>query len=152
MVGTSIYAKSMIRVFSQTDMDQVLEVWLAASIKAHDFIAPEYWRSQLESMRDIYLPSSEVHVYAQGQRVVGFYARVEDSLAAIFVAPDLQGAGIGKSLIAHAKAKRRKLSLSVYKANSAGIGFYKSQGFEITATGLDEAVGEEEYTMQWCSP
>ena len=72
--GTSIYANSMIRAFSQTDMEQVLEVWLAASIKAHDFIAPEYWRSQLESMRHTYLPSSEVHVCEQGQTVVGFYA------------------------------------------------------------------------------
>ena len=139
----------MIRAFSQTDMDQVLEVWLAASLKAHDFIAPEYWRSQLESMRNIYVPASEAYVYDQGQRVVGFYALVEDSLATIFVAPDLQGAGIGKSLLAHAKTKRHSLNLSVYKANAAGIRFYKSQGFEIAAAGLDEAVGEEEYTMQW---
>ena len=130
-------------------MDQVLEVWLAASLKAHDFIAPEYWRSQLESMRNIYIPASEAYVYKQGKRVVGFYALAEDTLAAIFVAPDLQGTGIGKSLLAHAKSKRHILSLSVYKANAAGIRFYQSQGFEIAAAGLDEAVGEEEYTMQW---
>ena len=139
----------MIRAFSQTDMAQVLAVWLAASIKAHDFIASEYWHSQLENMRNIYLPRSEVYVYEAGQRVVGFYALVEDTLAAIFVAPDLQGAGVGKSLIAHAKTQRTTLNLSVYKANLAGIDFYKSQGFEITEEGLDEAVGQEEYTMQW---
>ncbi|MBD7959130.1 N-acetyltransferase [Comamonas avium] len=139
----------MIRNFSQTDIDMLLDVWLSASIKAHDFVASEFWDSQLKSMRNTYIPASEVYVYEKGQTVIGFYALVGDTLAAIFVAPDLQGAGVGKCLIAHAKSIRHTLSLSVYKANLASVAFYQSQGFEITGEGLDEATGQDEYTMRW---
>lgn len=139
----------MIREFSQSDMDAVLDVWLSASIKAHDFVAPDFWRSKLDSMRNTYIPASEVHVYEDGAKLLGFYALLEDRLAAIFVRPDLQGRGIGTRLVSHAKSKRDAISLSVYKANATGIGFYKSQGFLIAGESLDSATGQDEYIMQW---
>ena len=139
----------MIRKFSETDLDTLLEVWLSASIKAHDFVASDFWHSQLDNMRNTYIPASEVYVYEKDRSVIGFYALVGDTVAAIFVAPDFQGVGIGKSLIAHAKSIRHTLSLSVYKANSASVAFYRSQGFEVTEEGFDEATGQDEYTMQW---
>lgn len=139
----------MIRAFTESDMEDVLDVWLSASLKAHDFIAPDFWRSQLENMRSTYIPASEVYVYESGSTVIGFYALLENKLAAIFVAPDLQGTGIGKLLLSHAKFKRDALDLSVYKANSKSIGFYKSQGLRIAQESVDAATGHEEYLMRW---
>ncbi|NMV23502.1 GNAT family N-acetyltransferase, partial [Vibrio parahaemolyticus] len=46
----------MIRKYNENDMDSVLEIWLNASVKAHDFISAEFWESQLENMRNIYIP------------------------------------------------------------------------------------------------
>lgn len=141
----------MIRTFSKTDMDAVLDVWLDASIKAHNFIVSDFWRSQLGSMRNIYLPSSEIWVHEKNGIVVGFFALLGDRLAAIFVAPDLQGLGIGKALISYAQSLRSNLSLTVYTANSASVGFYKSQGFNVINEGVDATTGESELTMQWVS-
>lgn len=105
----------MIRKYNANDTDSVLEIWLNVSVKAHDFISADFWESQVENMRNIYIPASETYVYEVDSKVVGFYALYENSLAAIFVSPELQGKGIGKQLLSHAKAQRVVLSLSVYK-------------------------------------
>ncbi|WP_375056801.1 N-acetyltransferase [Zobellella sp. DQSA1] len=137
----------MIRKYNKNDLDSVLEIWLNASVKAHDFVSAEFWRSQTENMRNIYIPASETYVYEIDSKVVGFYALHESSLAAIFVVPDLQGKGIGKQLLNHAKSQRTTLTLSVYKANQASYQFYLSQGFKVVSEQLDEHTGHLEYTM-----
>ncbi|EOV6250515.1 N-acetyltransferase [Vibrio parahaemolyticus] len=137
----------MIRKYNENDIDLVLEIWLNASVKAHDFISAEFWESQVENMRNIYIPASETYVYEAESKVVGFYALYENSLAAIFVAPELQGQGIGKLLLSHATTQRAELSLSVYKENRASYQFYLSQGFKVVSEQFDEHTGHPEYTM-----
>lgn len=139
----------MIRPCKSSDIDTVLDIWLDASIQAHDFVDAAYWQSQLGNMRDIYLPASEVHVYDQNPGIAGFYALHGDSLAAIFVAPSLQGRGIGKQLLAHAKRQRTSLTLSVYQANDPSYRFYLSQGFCVVGEQTDDHTGHPEYTMTW---
>ena len=34
----------MIRAFQPADLDRAADLWLAAKLQAHDFIAPEYWK------------------------------------------------------------------------------------------------------------
>ena len=80
----------MIRKYNENDLDSVLEIWLTASVSSHDFISAEFWESQVENMRNIYIPASEVYVYEMDSKVVGFYALYESHLAAIFVTPKLQ--------------------------------------------------------------
>ncbi|ENQ8746675.1 N-acetyltransferase [Vibrio parahaemolyticus] len=137
----------MIRKYNSNDLDSVLEIWLEASVKAHDFVPADFWGSQVESMRNIYIPASEVIVYEIESKIVGFYALYESTLAAIFVFPEFQGKGIGKQLLSHAKAQRAILSLSVYKENQASYQFYLSQGFAVVSEQLDEHTGHPEYTM-----
>lgn len=139
----------MIREYSKKDLDSVLKIWLDASVKAHDFVSAEFWESQVEHMRNIYIPASEVYVYEIESKLVGFYALHDNNLAAIFVCPELQGKGIGKQLLNHAKAQREVLSLCVYKENLATYQFYLSQGFIVASEKLDEHTGHSEYAMSW---
>ncbi|MDD1826064.1 N-acetyltransferase [Photobacterium sp. ZSDE20] len=137
----------MIREYSVADTEMVLNIWLAASIKAHNFMAPEFWESQVGNMRDIYLPASQTYVFQVDGEVRGFYSLYEGILAAIFVCPEHQGSGIGKQLMQHAKLECPNLSLNVYKENQATIEFYLSQGFNIVSEQADEHTGHQEYTM-----
>ncbi|MCL1093718.1 GNAT family N-acetyltransferase [Shewanella kaireitica] len=137
----------MIEIFSQDKMTSVLDIWLKASIKAHDFMPANFWQSQVDAMRDIYLPASQVYTFEKDAKTVGFYALYEDTLAAIFVAPDKQGSGIGTQLLTHAKTQRDKLTLNVYQDNVASYRFYLSQGFVVISEGVDEHTGHQEYTM-----
>lgn len=137
----------MIREYRPADIETVLDIWLTASIKAHDFVAPEFWESQVGNMRDIYIPASITYVYQVDGEVCGFYSLYEGILAAIFVSPQHQGYGVGKQLIQHAKLEYPNLSLNVYKENQATIEFYLSQGFSIVSEQTDEHTGHQEYTM-----
>ncbi len=137
----------MIREYRSADTEAVLDIWLTASIKAHDFVASEFWESQVGNMRDIYIPASTTYVYQVDDEVRGFYSLYEGVLAAIFVNPNHQGSGIGKQLIQHAKLECPNLSLNVYKENQATVEFYLSQGFSIVSEQVDEHTGRQEYTM-----
>ncbi len=137
----------MIRKFYESDMDSVLNIWLSASIKAHDFVEASFWESQVDNMRNIYIPASETYVYENDSKIVGFYALNENNLEAIFVHPEFHGKGIGKQLITHAKKHRVRLTLTVYKENEASYQFYLSQGFKVISEQADEHTGHLEYTM-----
>ncbi|MGF1684262.1 N-acetyltransferase [Photobacterium minamisatsumaniensis] len=137
----------MIRQYTSQDIETVLDIWLTASIKAHDFVKPEFWESQLSAMRDIYIPASKSYVFEVDSKVVGFYSLYENLLAAIFVSPEWQGKGIGKQLIAHAKQQSSELTLNVYKDNEATYKFYLAQGFKIDNEHVCEHTGCAEYAM-----
>lgn len=139
----------MIRDYKVNDLQEVLDIWLIASIKAHDFIEPSFWESQLSNMRDVYIPSSKTHVYEEEGKVLGFCSLVDNTIAAIFVLPSLQGKGIGKKLLNHAKAKRNELNLTVYKDNRDSIQFYLSQNFYIVSEQLDSHTGKQEFLMKY---
>ena len=137
----------MIRKFSESDMDAVIDIWLSASIKAHNFVEASFWKSQVENMRNIYIPTSETYVFENKSKIVGFYSLNKNNLAAIFVSPESQGKGIGKQLMSHAKKQRATLTLSVYKENEIGYRFYLSQGFAVISKQTDKHTGHQEYTM-----
>jgi len=137
----------MIRKYEDKEIDIILDIWLQASIKAHDFISQGFWESQLENMRNIYIPMSETYVYESDNQVLGFYSLNDSALAALFVYPSKQGQGFGKELLSNAKSKREKLSLNVYKENTASYHFYLSQGFSLIKEQVDDNTGHPEYLM-----
>ncbi|SHO54568.1 N-acetyltransferase [Vibrio quintilis] len=139
----------MIRQFTPTDTDTILDIWLTASIQAHDFVDAGFWISQTDNMRDIYLPMAETWVYEQYSDILGFCSLYEQTLAALFVAPAHQHSGIGTQLINHAKKQQDALSLSVYKRNTSSTGFYLSQGFIICSEQTDPHTGQPEYLMRF---
>lgn len=73
----------MIRPRTDRDIEAILDIWLQASIKAHDFVPDEFWEAQVEDMRTLYIPASDTFVFEQNSDVVGFYSLHEDRLAAI---------------------------------------------------------------------
>ncbi|WP_147821449.1 N-acetyltransferase [Salidesulfovibrio onnuriiensis] len=139
----------MIRKMKKADVDGIVDVWLQASVRAHDFVDRAYWEGCQETMREIYIPNSETWVYEDAGRVVGFYSLVDDMLAAIFVQPERQGEGIGAKLLEHAKKQRERLELCVYVENVASCAFYQRRGFVVKREQLDENTGHREYLMEY---
>lgn len=138
----------MIRRFVEDDMEAVLDIWLRASVKAHAFIDRDFWESRVGDMRDTYLPMAENHVFERDARVIGFYSLYENTLAALFVAPEHQGGGVGTVLIEHAQGRRAELDLTVYKENRASVAFYLSHGFSVAEERPDAHTGHPEYLMR----
>jgi putative acetyltransferase len=141
----------MIRDFALSDMNDVLDIWLKASIKAHNFVEGKFWESKLDDMRETYIPSSDTYVFTDNGIIKGFLSLHGDTLAAIFVSPDFQGKGIGRQLMDKAKALREKLVLTVYRENAKSVQFYMKCGFEIVKERIDEHTGHIEILMQFGS-
>ncbi|MDO8907562.1 MAG: N-acetyltransferase [Pseudohongiella sp.] len=141
----------MIRKFKQTDLDQVLAIWLTASIEAHSFIEPEFWEAKVSDMRDVYIPASETFVWEHEDKIAGFYSLCGDTLAAIFVDIALQGKGLGTALLDDARSRRDSLQLSVYKENVSSLKFYEKYGFTSLGEQVDEHTGHIELIMRYDS-
>lgn len=138
----------MIRNYREADIEQILDIWLSASIKAHSFVGSEFWKSKVSEMRDMYIPASETFVCEVDEQIAGFYCLYGNTLAAVFVSPSLQGKGIGSALIDDAKSRRSCLQLSVYSQNAPSINFYKKHGFISLTEQIDEQTGHSEFIME----
>ncbi len=141
----------MIRAFESSDMNDVLKIWLEASIDAHSFVGREFWESRVDDMREMYIPASDTYVFSENGTVKGFFSLHADSLAAMFVSPDAQGKGIGKQLMNRAKSLRRKLNLTVYRENEKSIQFYRKCGFKPVKERTEEHTGHIEILMEYSS-
>ncbi|MCL1940119.1 MAG: GNAT family N-acetyltransferase [Desulfovibrionaceae bacterium] len=125
------------------------DIWLQASILAHDFIAPDFWRNNRNAMKEHYLPASTIYAAKKQAVIVGFAAVYQDSLAALFVSPEWWNKGIGSKLLRHAQMAHSKLSLNVYTKNSGAIRFYQKYGFSVLNEQICSHTGEPELRMGW---
>lgn len=132
-------------------MNDVLNIWLKASIKAHGFAGSEFWKSKIEDMRKTYIPASDTYVFTENGIIKGFFSLCNDTLAAMFVSPDFQSQGIGRQLMKKAKSLRDKLDLTVYLENPRSIRFYRECGFTITGERTDKLTGHIEIIMEYMS-
>jgi len=67
--GINSSEAGMIRYFNSRDMDKVLDIWLRASVKAHDFVDGKFWEARLEDIRDMYIPDSDFRLLAGSKMV-----------------------------------------------------------------------------------
>ncbi len=135
------------KLYTGSDWDALTDIWLEASVRAHDFIPSSFWEASKQDMKEIYLPHSEVYIVEDKGKVLGFSAMVDDTLAALFVHPSHQGKGIGSLLLSELKKKYSHIQLNVYKKNHSAVQFYTQKSFKVISEGIDERTGEEEYTM-----
>lgn len=139
----------MIRKFEKNDIDAVMQIWKNENIKAHKFIANEYWENNYELVKEI-IPNVEIYVYILKEKIVGFIGVDNNYIEGIFVDTNNQCNGIGTSLLNKVKENRNSLTLSVYKKNTSAINFYKRNDFIVINENIDKDTNEIEYTMKWC--
>ena len=138
----------MIRKFNNNDIDSIMKIWKNENIKAHKFIAKEYWENNYEYVRKL-IPTSEIYVYTNKNKIEGFIGINKNYIEGIFINTDSQNRGIGTTLLNKAKEEKEKLELSVYEKNKKAIKFYKKNGFIITKENIDKETNEKEYIMLW---
>lgn len=139
----------MIRAYKDTDIDILINIWYKGSLQAHYFIDADYWKSQIEEMKEKYIPMSETHVITSQSKIAGFISMVDDYLAALFIDVAYQNNGTGKELLNFVKRQRDMIQLKVYKENVTAVRFYKKNGFVIKKELTDEQTEKQEYLMEW---
>ena len=143
----------MIRRMTDHDVEAVGQVWLAASLIAHDFVPAEFWHRDHKVMVSELLPGSHTYVHETDGVVDGFVllgtGEHSSYMGALFVEPSKQGQGIGTQLLNHVKALRNPLQTSVYKQNLRSFDFYRSRDFEVVGESTCEETGCEEHVLEW---
>lgn len=139
----------MIYTLEDDEIEQILKIWLDSSIVSHHFVDQNFWRDQLEAMRNIYIPSAITRTFKEGNNILGFYCLSEHSLCALFVSPEEKNKGIGSSLLSDAKNNCTKLELSVFKENYSAVHFYEKHGFIKINERMDQNTKQLELIMQW---
>ena len=113
---------------------------LQEGMKDEAELASERWLiDQRRVIEEKYLPNAETWVACRMGEPVGFISLLDTFIGGIFVAPDQQGQGIGRKLIAHAMGRKGVLSLEVYTQNEQALRFYTALGFhEVSRRSTDD--------------
>ena len=119
----------MLRASRPEDMEEIVEIWLLASLQAHDFVDASCWWQAQEDLRTRYLDHARIWVFEERGELLGFMALVDDYLAALFVRPDRQGRGVGHALLQEAKLQGARLHARVFVENEQAVRFYRRRGF-----------------------
>ncbi len=137
----------MVRRFLQTDLEEMMEIWLEGNLQAHSFVEKEYWKVHFEAVRQGIL-QAEVFVFEENE-ILGFLGLAGGGyIAGLFVKEGCRGRGIGKALLEWAKKRQESLTLQVYERNAGALRFYIREGFSVVGTQRDEN-GEKEFVMEW---
>jgi putative acetyltransferase len=139
----------LIRSYRKTDLEEMVRIWYESSVTAHSFVPVSFWTSQKSAMKETYLPLAENFVFEENGKLAGFISLVGERICALFIAPEMQGRGIGSALLEHAKTLRGRLSLKVYRENKRAFCFYKKCGFMATGEEVDEYTGCVQVLMEW---
>lgn len=137
-----------IRRAVERDLDAVMRLWLAGNLQAHSFVPEAYWHGHFEEVRKA-VARSEVYLGVLGEEIVGFIGLDGRYIAGLFVAQAYRGKGVGRRLLARAKAENSALTLQVYRQNAGAVRFYRREGFVVASEQCDEQTGQREYTMRW---
>lgn len=138
----------MIRPALPSDTEDLLDVWQRASEIAHHFLDEEFFPQERREIEERWLPIAETIVYETEGRVVGFLSLIGNEVGAIFVDPDRQGQGVGRSLMDWARDARPWLELNVFEANTTGRRFYEAYGFAYVSRHINEATGQPELRLR----
>lgn len=121
----------VIRPFDMAaDTKKLSAIWLDASLIAHPFIGTQRLLEQRQLIEEEYLPNSETWVAWRANDPLGFISLLDKFIGGIFVAPDQQGQGVGRKLIAYALDRKGEITLEVYTQNKQAVRFYTSLGFK----------------------
>ena len=120
-----------LRPAQESEFEEIGDIWLAASLRAHEFLPSKFWWERQDALQRLYQNKAEVWVASAKQQVCGFMALVGSRLVALFVAPEWQSKGVGTQLLIHAKSLRHHLELHMFLDNNDAFEFYLRHQFKV---------------------
>ena len=140
----------VIRPYAEADFEPLTEVWFASWESIGLGIPTPQMKVELREKfpRDIAAGWSG-YVATAGAQIVGFLTLQGDRLQQLFVAPDLQGRGIGKQLLDFVKAQRPNGFYLTTPTKGRAALFYEREGLERGAVTTLASFGHEVVRYDW---
>lgn len=119
-----------IRQSGPGDVARNFQIWRAAVLATHDFLAPGDFEEIAALVEHQYLPVADFWVAVDAtDRPIGFMGLREGHIDSLFVDPAVHGRGVGKALVRYAVELAGSVTVDVNEQNAAGVGFYEKLGF-----------------------
>lgn len=139
---------TVIRRYTPSDIDDVLDVWEAASRLAHPWMDEAFLAAERVNIRDTHMTVAESWVWEEQGTVRAFIALLGDEIGGLFVHPSHHRRGIGRALVQVAWRGRSALEVEVFEANHGGRAFYRDSGFNVVEERRDPATGHRVLRMR----
>ena len=135
------------RAASASDIAAAAAIYVRSGTAAFTWRPPGYFTAQ-DFLR--FAGEEEVWLALMGEAVVGLLSLfpTENFIHCLYVDPDAQGLGVGRSLVTHLRRQTgRAMTLKLDTPNQAAIAFYEATGWKRLA-GPDDS-GADEFGVSW---
>lgn len=124
----------MIRPWSGVEeVPELLDVWRSSVEGRRDFLSVNDLNSVASTLETVYAQRALVYVAQLGTQIVGFMAMGDERVELLWVHHEHRHIGVGRALAAFAHSKQTNVQMVVSAQNAAGIDFFRSCGFELSA-------------------
>ncbi len=140
----------VIRPYEEMDFEPVTTVWFASweSIGL-DLELPSIRGELRERLPREIANGWCVHVAIAAGEIVGFLALSGNRLQQLFVAPAVQGQGVGKALLNFVKARRPNGFWLITPTQGRAVRFYEREGLKRGETAKHPKFGHEVVRYDW---
>jgi ribosomal protein S18 acetylase RimI-like enzyme len=142
-----------IRAVTVADAARVAEIFLTSRKTAMPWLAQPHTDDETRRWHlDVLVPRATVVVAERGGEVVGFAEPTDGWLHALYVAPSVQGSGVGSALFEHSIVLQPGgFDLWVFQRNTRAFDFYRRYGcVEVRRTdGADNEEREPDVLLRW---
>lgn len=128
---------------SEADYDEITELWEASVRATHHFLSEADILFFKPLVRERYLPAVELYAVRDGENRIAAFTGLSDTLVEmLFVRPEAQGRGYGKTLLEFAVHEKKIVKVDVNEQNENALKFYEKQGFKVFARDETDAMGK----------
>ncbi|MCY1527926.1 putative N-acetyltransferase YjaB [compost metagenome] len=134
----------IIKSATTADYDRLMDIWASAVLATHHFLAEEDFLYFKSIIAEQFFPQVQLSGLWDNDGVLqAFLGTAGDMMEMLFVAPEAQGKGYGKTLLQFAITTLHICRVDVNEQNEAATGFYLNQGFTIQSRSDKDSMGKD---------
>ena len=131
------------KIATEKDYPELSELWEASVRSTHHFLSEEDIQYYKPLVQNVYFPAVQLYIIKnKDNRISGFLGLSDDLIEMLFIHPDEQGKGYGKTLLEFAVNERGFRKVDVNEQNEQAFRFYRNRGFEVISRDETDAQGK----------
>lgn len=115
----------------KNDHQELIKLWEVSVRMSHDFIIEEDILAYKSLIAKCLLEEIKIDIIKDStKKIIGFIGINDDKIEMLFVIPEMQGKGVGKTLVNHA-LRNNITKIGVNEQNKKAFEFYLKMGFVV---------------------